>query len=114
VKLSFGSDLSIGSASQPRHQTTKGKGYTTEDTIRILREAERALMVAMPSPQQGLLNGKGPHVMDQDQGGSFGLSPVWRDAKPLDKSDRVECDFGTYRTLTVNLPPHLPEATTGQ
>jgi beta-glucuronidase len=39
--------------------------------------------------------------VDRYQGGSFGFSPVWKDAKPLNKSDRVEYDFGTSPTLWV-------------
>jgi len=60
-----------------------------------------ALIGAVSARQQWSLNGQWPYIVDRYEGGSFGFSPVWRDAKPKDKSDRVEYDFDTSPTLTV-------------
>jgi len=60
-----------------------------------------ALIGAIPSRQQWSLDGKWRYIVDRYQGGSFGFSPVWRDAKPADQSDRVEYDFDTSPTLWV-------------
>jgi beta-glucuronidase len=56
---------------------------------------------AVPNRQHWSLNGKWHYVIDQYEGGSFGFSPVWKDAKPRDRSDRVEYDFDASPTLTV-------------
>lgn len=59
------------------------------------------LIGAAPTREQWSLNGKWRYIIDHYEGGSFGFSPVWRDAKPKDRSDRVEYDFDTSPTLWV-------------
>jgi len=60
-----------------------------------------ALLGSIPGRQQWSLNGKWRHIVDRYEGGSFGFSPVWKDAKPADKSDRVEYDFDASPALWV-------------
>jgi len=60
-----------------------------------------SLIGAVPARKQWNLNGKWHYIVDRYEGGSFGFSPVWRDAKPAGKSDRVEYDFDTSPTLQV-------------
>lgn len=60
-----------------------------------------SLLGAIPSREQWSLDGKWPYIIDQYEGGSFGFSPVWRDAKPSDPSDRVEYDFDASPALWV-------------
>lgn len=59
------------------------------------------LIGAIPCRQQWTLNGKWRYIIDRYETGSFGFSPVWRDAKPRDRSDRVEYDFDASPTLWV-------------
>lgn len=59
------------------------------------------LIGAAPVREQWSLNGKWHYIVDAYEGGSFGFSPVWRDAKPQSKSDRVEYDFDKSPTLWV-------------
>jgi len=59
------------------------------------------LIGAIPDRQQWSLNGKWRYIVDHYEGGSFGFSPVWRDAKPRNKRDRVEYDFDASPTLWV-------------
>ena len=51
--------------------------------------------------QQWSLNGKWRYIVDAYEGGKFGFSPVWKDAKPKNKSDRVEYDFDASPMLWV-------------
>ncbi|MFB6319157.1 glycoside hydrolase family 2 protein [Saccharicrinis sp. FJH54] len=47
------------------------------------------------------LNGKWKYVMDQYETGQIGFSPIYRNAKPKDKSDRVEYSFDYAQNLWV-------------
>lgn len=47
------------------------------------------------------LNGKWKYVMDQYETGSIGFSPLYRNDKPKDKSDRVEYSFDYAQSLWV-------------
>lgn len=74
-------------------------------TIALIFAIEAAhpaeLIGAVPNREQWSLNGKWRYIVDVYQGGSFGFSPVWRDAQATNKSDRVEYDFENSGTLYV-------------
>src|SRR4030066_55350 len=47
------------------------------------------------------LNGKWKYIIDQYETGSIGFSPLYRNAKPKNKQDRVEYSFDNAQTLWV-------------
>lgn len=47
------------------------------------------------------LNGKWKYILDQYETGKIGFSPIYKNGKPKDKSDRVEYSFDKAQTLWV-------------
>ena len=47
------------------------------------------------------LSGKWKYIIDQYETGSIGFSPIYKNAKPKDKTDRVEYSFDDAQTLWV-------------
>ena len=69
--------------------------------LNIVSARAEALMGDIPARQQWSLNGKWRYIVDAYEGGQFGFSPVWKDAKPKNSGDRVEYDFDASPTLWV-------------
>ncbi|MBN1515609.1 beta-glucuronidase [Candidatus Sumerlaeota bacterium] len=59
------------------------------------------LIGAIGSRAQLSLNGKWKYIIDGYETGAFGFMPVWKDAKPKSKSDRLEYSFDASPTLWV-------------
>jgi len=47
------------------------------------------------------LNGKWKYVIDQYETGRIGFNPLWKNVKPVDKTERIEYSFDNAQTLYV-------------